>query len=60
MLNVEVSKYGVIKFFKTLASELKSESRVMRGFQKGITLVIRTSEVFKMRVCKIGLQNFCI
>ena len=61
---LRVCKIGLQKICKNLAFELGSESGVMRGFQKGITLGGRTSGSVNFvglqnRVAKI-FQNFCI
>ena len=48
--DLNFAKYGCKKFF---ASELGSKSGVMRGFQKGITFVGRTSKSVNF----MGLQN---
>ena len=47
------AKYGCKKICKIFASELGSKSGVMRGFQKGITFVGRTSKSVNF----MGLQN---
>ena len=41
------------KICKILASEFESKSGVMRGFQKGITLGVRSSESVNL----VSLQN---
>ena len=51
--DLNFAKYGCKKICKIFVSELGSKSRVMRGFQKGITLGGRTSESVNI----MGLQN---
>ena len=48
-----VNTWGCKKICKLLAFDLGSKLVVMRGFQKGLTLVGRVSEIF----CKNGLQK---
>ena len=53
VLTLDSDFIGLQKMCKIFASELRSMSGVMRGFQKGITLRGRTSESVNL----IGLQN---